>query len=212
MEEEKYHPDKDVDIKRPVTPTISAVSDLPGSTFDNAILLNSPPAGVQASRNETGNTVGYIGGRAASRVPIAPPSRNLLEPRVGLVKSESKKKSESSSSTPIRVSLGIVRSSTTQPTPRQAPKAPTVTFGANTRYGRHLNSSRDPHPGPSAKIPASAPKATQTTSIPVSSLSSTALPNTSTRTGKANLLGVRIGKNINPLGFPPANQSRFPFP
>lgn len=212
MEEEKYHPEKDVDIKRPVTPTISAVLDLPGSAVNNAILLDSPPAGVQASRNEADNDMGYIGRRAASRVPIAPPSRNLLEPRVGFVKNESKKKSESSSSTPIRVSLGTVRSSTTQPTPRQAPKAPTVTFGANTRFGRHLNSSQDPHPGPSARFPASVPKATQTTSIPVSSLSLTALPDTSTSTGEADFLGVRIGKNINPLGFPPTNQSRFPFP
>lgn len=198
MDEQKYHPEKDVDIKRPVTPTISTVSDIPGTTFGNAILLDSPPNGVQASRTETDNTVGCIGGRAASRVPIAPPSRNLLETRVGFVKSEFKKKSESSSSTPIRVSLGTVRRSTTQPTPRQAPKAPTVTFGGNTRFGRHSNSSRDPRPVSSVQSPASVPRATQTTSIPASSPLSTALPSTGTSTGEANLLGVCIGKNINP--------------
>ncbi|KAK0754010.1 hypothetical protein B0T18DRAFT_453689 [Schizothecium vesticola] len=106
MEEMKNDPDKDVESKRPATPTISVVSDLLGGTSDNPILLDSTPAGVQESRHETDNNRGCSVGRAVSRVPKALHFRSPPGPRVVLVKRESGKKSEAPSSTPIVVRLG----------------------------------------------------------------------------------------------------------
>jgi len=212
--EKKDNPNEHTGIKLPATPA-SGVPGLPGSTADDAILVDSPPSGEQTSRNQTSNIVGPRLTQPASRRPGYFRPRSPPKLQVVFVKKDPAANSKDTSSAPILVDLGTVRRGFAQYSPRPDPIAPSIVVsGVTTQTGQPLSNYRAPRsPVPSSRPSVLLAVSLRTTANPVSLVRPSIAPSTTRHsTSITARIGAINGRHLKcRIPFQCVNQFRSPF-